>query len=149
MPTVPTTIGAALDTLGVDTNLLADVTPRVDPDRVPLRVAPPWFLRLWVKGIRAVTMPWAVYVHPDVAAQLTQPQDDDDLALLMVHELMHVEQLRRLGVAPHTLQYVSDYVRGRIAGLGHWESYRRVRLEQEARAAAALLRTRLEGGAGR
>jgi hypothetical protein len=149
MPPVPSTVGAALDILGVDRDLLADVMPRVDADRVPLRVASPWFRRLWVKGIRGVTTPWGVYVHPEVAKRFAQRQDDNGLALLMVHELMHVEQLRRLGVTRHTTEYIVDYLQGRASGLGHWESYRRVRLEEEARAAARLVRTRLEGAESR
>ena len=149
MPPVPSTVGAALDIHGVDRDLLADVTPRVDPDRVPLRVASPWFRRFWAKGIRAITTPWAVYVHPEVAERLAQPHDDNALALLMVHELMHVEQLRRIGVARHTVEYVSDYLRGRASRLGHWEAYRRVRLEEEARAAAMLMRARMEGAGSR
>ena len=144
MSTVPTTIGAALDVLGVPRGLVADVTPRVDPDGVRLRVASRWFVLLWAAKIRAVTMPWGVYVHPELAPRVGHPEGDSGLGMLMVHELMHVEQLARMGVIRHTAQYVADYVRGRIKGLGHWEAYRQIRLEQEARAAAKLVRLRIE-----
>lgn len=137
-------MGAALDRLGIDRSMLVDVMPRVEPDRVRLHVAPAWFVRLWAKGIAAVTTPWGVYVHPDTADRFATDRDDA-LGLLMVHELMHVEQLARLGVLAHSIQYMTDYLRGRAKRLGHWESYRRVRLEVEARAAASLVRDRIEG----
>ena len=37
------------------------------------------------------------------------------------------------------MQYVGDYLKGRFRGLSHWDAYRAVRLEQEARAAARLI----------
>jgi hypothetical protein len=142
--TVPSTVGGALDLLEVDRGLLRDVMPRVDPDRVRLRVAPSWFVWLWAKGIAAVTTPWGVYVHPNVRERFAIVPADRSLGLLMVHELMHVEQLARLGTVRHSARYAFDYVRGRLRRRGHWEAYRQVQLEVEARGAARLVRHRIE-----
>ena len=59
---------------------------------------------------------------------------------LIVHELMHIEQWRRLGAFRHVTQYAGDYLRNRFQGFGHWESYRAIRLEEEARAVAARVK---------
>ena len=91
-----------------------------------------------------MTTPWAVYVHPNTAKRFGGADRDLSLGILMVHELMHVEQLARLGVLAHSIQYLTDYIRGRAKRLGHWEAYRQIRLEVEARAAASLVRSRIE-----
>jgi len=128
----------------IDPSLLRDVMPRVDPDRVRIRIAPRWFRWFWAKGIAAVTTPFGVFVRSDIAARIRPGDGDRRIGLLLVHELMHVEQLARLGIVAHTVQYVADYVRGRRRRLGHWEAYRAVRLEAEARAATALVKSRLD-----
>lgn len=56
--------------------------------------------------------------------------DDTDL---VAHELVHVRQWREHGPLPFMARYVADYLRGRARGLGHWDAYRRVRFEIEAR----------------
>jgi hypothetical protein len=52
---------------------------------------------------------------------------------LIAHELVHVEQWRRLGPVRFLRAYLGDYVRARREGLGHDESYRAIRFEVEAR----------------
>jgi predicted SprT family Zn-dependent metalloprotease len=66
-------------------------------------------------------------------------KNPDRVAKLIVHELMHVEQWRRLGGVRHSSQYMWDYVRNRLGGAKHWDSYRAIRLELEARAVAAFV----------
>ena len=51
---------------------------------------------------------------------------------LLHHELVHVEQWRRHGVAGFLLRYVGAYVWLRLRGWPHWASYRRLPLEVEA-----------------
>jgi hypothetical protein len=139
MPMTRTTAAAMLERAGVDRARVGEVMPRVDPDAVVVRVASSWFRRLWARGITGVTMPWGVYVHPDVMGDYEAGRDLDHIGSLIAHELMHVEQLARLGVVAHSAQYLADYVRERLAGRRHWDAYRAVRLEQEARAAARLV----------
>jgi hypothetical protein len=52
---------------------------------------------------------------------------------LIAHELVHVEQWRRLGVLRFLRAYLGGYARGRRAGLGHSDAYRAIPFEAEAR----------------
>lgn len=56
----------------------------------------------------------------------------DDPALLH-HELVHVRQWREQGMVGFLVAYLSAYFRGRLRGLGHWEAYRAIPAEIEAR----------------
>lgn len=51
---------------------------------------------------------------------------------LLHHELVHVEQWRRLGAVGFLSAYLRPYLRHRLSGWPHWASYRRVPLEVEA-----------------
>ena len=130
------TAAAIVSASGVDEHLLKEVCPRVDPAQVPVREAPSWFRLLWAKGIVAVATPWAIYVDPSTMRRLSSGIERERNARLIVHELMHVEQTKRLGPARHVLEYMLDYLAGRLRGASHWEAYRDVRFEVEARLAA-------------
>jgi hypothetical protein len=119
---------------GIDTDRLAAALPRVDPGRVPVRPAPRWFRATWARGISAVALPWAVYLHPK---HLDRPPGD--LGRLLVHELTHIDQWRRLGPLGWARAYLGDYARGRCGGAGHAEAYRGIGLEVEARETARRL----------
>lgn len=106
---------------------------------VTVREAPAWFRALWAKGIVAVAMPWAVYFTPAMMDRYESGAEPHRVGRLLVHELAHIEQVRRLGIVRHAFQYIGDYVRGRLRRRGHWESYRGIRLEVEARGVAALV----------
>lgn len=75
---------------------------------------------------------------PGVAAMtigrvvLVRRGHEHDLGLL-AHELVHVQQWRELGVIRFLRQYLADYLRGRRAGLSHWDAYGAIRLEVDAR----------------
>lgn len=122
---------------GIDPASLVELMPRVDPAHVPVRVASGWFRRLWAKGIAAVALPGGVFVQPAVMERFRTGAEPERSGRLIVHELMHIEQWRRLGAFRHVTQYVGDYLRNRFQGLSHWEAYRGIRLEQEARNAAS------------
>lgn len=53
-------------------------------------------------------------------------------ARLLRHELVHVEQWRRLGVLRFLRRYLGSYVRWRLRGHAHLPAYRRIPLEVEA-----------------
>lgn len=124
---------------GIDPGSLVELMPRVDPARVRVRVASPLFRRFWAKGIVAVALPNGVFVQPAIMERFRAGTEPERLGRLIAHELMHIEQWRRLGAFRHTTQYIGDYLRNRLRGSGHWDSYRAVRLEEEARAAAAII----------
>jgi len=117
-----------LDAAGIDRTMLTATLPTVDPSRIPVWAAPGWFRLFWARGITAVAMPWGIYVHPDrLAVPLAR------LGPLMVHELSHIEQWRRLGPIGWLRAYLGDYLRGRRSGLEHHAAYRAIGLEVEAR----------------
>ncbi len=124
---------------GIDPERLQELMPRVDPATVRVRVASPLFRRFWAKGIAAVALPNGVFVQPAIMDRFRTAAEPERSGRLIVHELMHIEQWRRLGAMQHLSQYIGDYVRGRRRRLGHWEAYRAIRLEVEARAAAATI----------
>ena len=51
---------------------------------------------------------------------------------LLRHELVHVEQWRRLGVVGFLARYLWAYLRWRLRGHGHRAAYLRIPLEVEA-----------------
>jgi hypothetical protein len=82
-----------------------------------------------------MALPWGVYLAPDV---LQRPLAD--LGPLIVHELTHIEQWRKLGPLGWARSYLGDYFSGRRRGLRHHAAYRAVGLEAEARAVSRALR---------
>ena len=121
----------AVDAAGIDRTALADTLTLVDPSRVPVWRAP-WLMRLlWPKGISAMALPWGIYLAPHV---LEQPMAA--LGRLIVHELTHINQWRRLGPVGWARSYLGDYLKGRRKGMGHHDAYRAVALEAEAREVA-------------
>lgn len=122
---------------GIDPASLAALMPRVDPATVKVKVASKLFRRFWAKGIVAVALPTGIYVDPAVMERFRTGAEPERSGKLIVHELMHMEQWRRLGAFRHVIQYTGDYLRHRFRGFGHWESYRAIRLEEEARDAAS------------
>lgn len=83
--------------------------------------------RLWVggpvpPGAQAITIGTVVIVRRGAAGN----------DRLLRHELVHVEQWRRLGFARFLRRYLGSYLRWRLRGYGHWGAYRRIPLEVEA-----------------
>ncbi len=131
------TASDALSVAGIDVAEVRAHLPSIDPYAVRIRPASPWFQLFWARGIAALATPWGIFVRPPVFERLCAGGAPLRDGPLVVHELTHLEQFHRLGPMRHIVQYVSDYLRGRIKRLGHWEAYRRVRLEVEARQIAA------------
>lgn len=101
----------------------------VDPRTVPVRIAPWWMRAAWAQGTAALTAPWVIWVAPDVMAWESRRR-----ASLIIHELAHSGQWRRLGTLPFLTRYLLEYGAARFDGKGHKEAYRKLSLEQEAEA---------------
>lgn len=52
--------------------------------------------------------------------------------VILNHESIHMDQIRRLGVARFYLRYLAEYFSGRKKGLSHDEAYRNISFEKEA-----------------
>ena len=113
---------------GSDLASLSEKLDLNDPDRVPIRQAPKWMRRAWRGDVAAMTLPWAIYVHAEVLGG-----DSSRLSRLIEHELVHVRQWQRLGVARFLRRYLGDYLRARRRGLSHHQAYLGISLEREAR----------------
>ena len=97
---------------------------------VPVRV-PPWWVRIVLRRrFAAITLPWVIYVRRDL---LDSPES---LERLILHELAHVEQWRRLGYVQFLRVYLGEYFAARRLGASHMVAYYDISLESEARAAA-------------
>ena len=77
-----------------------------------------------------MTLPWAIYMDPDHLRS-------GDSGPLILHELVHVRQWKRLGTWRFLKIYLADYLRGRRSGMNHNQAYLAIRLEKEARVAVA------------
>ncbi|MEX1272047.1 MAG: DUF4157 domain-containing protein, partial [Acidimicrobiia bacterium] len=99
-----------------------------DLHRVQVLRAPRALQFLWRGPVAAMTVRDRVYVDPRLFDAET-----DELATLLLHELVHVRQWRDAGPRRFLTRYVGDYLRGRLAGRTHDESYRGIRYEVEAR----------------
>ena len=121
---------AVLNGCGVTPEQACDATGLDELDDVPIRIAPRWMQRLWRGPVAAMTLPWAIYVD---AEHLRSAESGP----LILHELVHVGQWKRLGPWRFLRIYVSDYLRNRRAGMDHHHAYLGIRLEKEARVAVA------------
>jgi len=82
---------------------------------------------LWIggpvpPGSDAITIGSVICVRPEAA----------DSDFLRRHELVHVDQWKRLGKIRFLLRYVGSYLLWRLRGYGHRGAYRRIPLEVEA-----------------
>ncbi|MEO6467852.1 MAG: DUF4157 domain-containing protein [Acidimicrobiia bacterium] len=96
--------------------------PPVDVERVRLIVVP-----VLTPGIVAMTVGRFVFLRRGHEADVG----------LVAHELVHVQQWRELGAFRFLVRYLGAYVRGRARGLGHWDAYRAIPFEAEARTRSA------------
>lgn len=131
--------GDVLASVDLDEGLVRSILPRVRPQDIAIRVGPVWFRPFWGRRIAAIALPWGIYVRPAVMDRLRSGSEPIRNARLIFHELVHVEQWRRLGGMRLIARYSADYLRGLVRTRSHWEAYRGVRTEVEARAAALLV----------
>ena len=77
------------------------------------------------RGVIALTLGRTIYVRESAT----------DIDRLIRHELVHVEQVGRLGFLRFLFRYGREYVGNRRRGLKSAEAYRRISFEEEAFAA--------------
>ena len=112
---------------GIDPALVESNLNGLDTEGVPVRLAPWWVRIFWPKGISAMTPPWVIWVGPEVMAW-----EPTRRAGLIVHELTHTAQWKRLGWGRFLYRYLADYLKGRRRGMSHRDAYRAISLEREA-----------------
>ena len=93
------------------------------PGNVRVRIGYPWWLLL-PRNVAAITLGHRIWVARELPAA--------EMEALLRHELVHVRQMERMGVAVFLLRYVGQYLRNRSRGLGHDAAYRAITFEREA-----------------
>lgn len=120
--------GRILRAAGYDLEALREELAPIDPDKVNVWPASAIARSFWRAGITGITQWRWVLVHPAVLAG-----DRERLARLVIHELVHLGQFRRLGLARFMFRYVAEYLGGRLRGVGGREAYLAITAEREAR----------------
>ena len=107
-------------------NLPRDLQLRVDVARAIVKTRFPWWLRPFlVRGVAGITLGRRIYL------------EGGDLVRNLRHELVHVQQIRRLGLWRFYWSWIREYIAHRRRGLPPAEAYRSISLEREAFAAEA------------
>ena len=100
--------------------------------RARVRLCYPWWLRPFLmRGVVAITLGRRVYLAAGTA--------ESEIELLLRHELVHVQQIARLGLVRFYWRYLAEYIALRRRGLSSAEAYRSVSFEAEAFAAEKTL----------
>lgn len=121
-------VGRLLEETGRDSDLLRVLIHPIHPERLFLKAASPLMMKLWGRGIHALTVKNWIFVDPKILNG-----DRDRLARLAIHELVHARQWNDFGVVGFLRRYGSDYIRSRRDGLSHRGAYMAIGLEEEAR----------------
>jgi hypothetical protein len=96
--------------------------------RAIVRYTFPWWLRPFLMGgVVGITLGRRIYLARDVSTE--------QLERFLRHELVHVRQIRRLGLVGFYARYIAEYLGHRRRGLSSAEAYRRISFEMEALAA--------------
>lgn len=69
----------------------------------------------------------AIVLYPFVLYCEADPSEE-----LIMHEEVHLSQIRKDGVFKFYSRYLKEYIGGRFRGLTHYAAYRNISYEQEA-----------------
>jgi hypothetical protein len=100
----------------------------IDQTRARVRFEYPWWLRLFLfRNVAAITLGKRIYFSPALSREKVER--------FLRHELVHVQQIARLGLIRFYWRYLIEYLRLRRRGLRHFDAYRNISFEIEALAA--------------
>ena len=102
-------------------------------------------LVVWACRASAVTLGPAVLFSSRGRIEIERRSDTG--LILLAHELVHVRQFRERGFVRFLLEYGREYLSGRLRGASHWQAYRQISFEVEARGGEAVARRLLARGA--
>lgn len=69
----------------------------------------------------------AIVLYPFILFYDKEPVEE-----IIRHEMVHIDQIKRLGVGKFYALYLYEYLKGRKNGLSHDEAYRNISFEREA-----------------
>ena len=102
-----------------------------------IRIHVGWFAQQVIRLARAEGLVLGSRVFLSTRAWQLAKTGSQRARLLIEHELVHVEQYKRLGLMRFLWRYLGEYLGGRSRGMTHDLAYRAISLEQEARDLAA------------
>jgi hypothetical protein len=110
------------------TELPASLRSLIQEADATIRLHFPWWLRrVTSRDVVAITLGGRVYVRADAVLS--------NLEAVVRHELVHVSQVRRLGLIRFYWSYLAEYIRHRRAGMSSSQAYSNISFEREAVAA--------------
>lgn len=109
-----------------------DLQEIIAKTRARVRTNFPWWLKPFLqRGVVAITLGRHVFVEPRAAKE--------EIEQLLRHELVHVQQITRLGALRFYWRYIGEYIKLRRQGFSSAEAYQRISFEAEAFAAEKTL----------
>ena len=130
--------GRVLRAAGYDSPELRVRVAPVNPDQVNVYPASRALRGLWRQGVRGVTLWKWVLIDPEVMRG-----DQDRLAKIIIHELVHLRQYIDQGWFRFTVNYLGEYWRARFRGEVHRHAYLNISAEKEAREMTAHITANL------
>ncbi len=107
-------------------NLSPELQRAIGDARATVRIGyPRWLRPLLFRNVVAITIGRRIWIAPGIG----------EVEALIRHELMHVEQMSRLGVVRFLWDYAGQYLRNRRRGMSHGQAYLAISFEVEAFAA--------------
>ena len=100
--------------------------------RTPIRLDSGLLARTaaWLLRADAFVLRRRIFLSRDAAAEIASGSERG--SRILAHELEHVRQYDRHGVAGFLVRYAADYVRARLSGASHAEAYLAIGFEREA-----------------
>lgn len=104
-------------------------------DGVNLVAMPPIVERILGSHVQAITITHTILFNSTVFGRVVEGSEPE----LLAHELIHVDQWSKYGVAGFVWIYTRDYLRVRLLGGTHRAAYRSIGFEYQAYTGAARI----------
>lgn len=108
-------------------NLAPHIAAAIDDARARVRLFPWWLRPFLARGVVGITLGRTIYVSERYVASSASKVER-----LIRHELVHVQQVNRLGLLRFLWRYAAEYVRNLRSGMPSAEAYRQISFEVEA-----------------
>lgn len=82
-----------------------------------------WLLKILPHHYAAITLPWGVYFRHT---------EDETPNRVIIHELCHIQQIKRDGALKFYSVYIYEYLKNLIKFKNHYEAYINISYEKEA-----------------
>ena len=108
-------------------NLAPHIAEAIEGARARVRPFPWWLKPFLARGVIGITLGRTIYVSERYLASSAAKVER-----LIRHELVHVQQVTRLGLVRFLWRYAAEYIRNLRSGMTTSEAYRKISFEVEA-----------------